>query len=119
MALGLPMTDEEICRDYRQAKDQREQIRILAELNLCKPKEIAEILVAGGCTVDKRFLLAGPAPKKPSGRPENVRAAAIDVIAALLDGTPRTEAGCLAFREQVVGVLRMVYEMEGGEADES
>lgn len=42
------MTNEEICRDYRLAKQKVKQIGILADLNDCQRKEIVEILKAGG-----------------------------------------------------------------------
>lgn len=42
------MTNEEICRDYRLAKQKVKQIGILADLNECTRKEIVEILKASG-----------------------------------------------------------------------
>lgn len=44
----MQMTNEEICRSYRQAKDKQNQIQILAELNNCKANEIREILKDSG-----------------------------------------------------------------------
>ena len=40
----MEMTNEEICRDFRQAKHKADQIQILSELNQCKPDEIVRIL---------------------------------------------------------------------------
>lgn len=40
----LMMTDGEIRTSYRQAKDQKEQIKILSELNACSVDRICEIL---------------------------------------------------------------------------
>ena len=48
----LPMTNEEICVRYRQAKDKGDQVQILAELNACQVERIIGILVANG--VDNR-----------------------------------------------------------------
>ena len=42
------MSDEEIVRNYREAKDKKKQVGILADLNVCKPEEIIEILKRGG-----------------------------------------------------------------------
>ena len=42
------MTEGEICASYRQAKDPKEQIGILADLNLCTGREIKEILHKNG-----------------------------------------------------------------------
>ena len=43
-----PMTDEEIVRSFRNAVDQKQQVRILAELNECKNSEIKRILEDAG-----------------------------------------------------------------------
>lgn len=40
----LYMTADEICKSYSEAKNRREQIRILADLNACEVKTIKEIL---------------------------------------------------------------------------
>ena len=50
----LPMTDEEILREYREAADPCKQVKILAELNATSVERIIEILVAQG--VDRRRL---------------------------------------------------------------
>lgn len=42
----MTMTDDEIIVRHRQAKDKKEQIRILAELNDCSVEEIKEIVSA-------------------------------------------------------------------------
>lgn len=44
----MEMTDKEICQEYREAKNKNQQIRILADLNLCTPREILDILTAAG-----------------------------------------------------------------------
>lgn len=35
----MEMTNEEICRSYRQAKDKNEHVARLADLNLCEKKQ--------------------------------------------------------------------------------
>lgn len=42
------MKREEIARSYRMAKNQREQINILADLNLCSSTEIKRVLIDMG-----------------------------------------------------------------------
>ena len=42
--MKLFMSEAEIVREYRQAKYKDREIRILADLNLCDPKEIREII---------------------------------------------------------------------------
>ncbi len=45
---NLVMTDEEICRNYDEAKNKKEQITILADMNVCKKSQIARILYKHG-----------------------------------------------------------------------
>lgn len=56
----MQMTDDEIVRHYREARNKAKDIPVLADLNDCKPKEIREILIRAG-------ELPQPAapPKKP------------------------------------------------------
>lgn len=49
------MTDEEICREYRLAKNKANQVTVLADQNQCDRKEILSIVEEGGETVDKRL----------------------------------------------------------------
>ncbi len=44
----MEMTNEEICRSYRLAKNKNEQVLRLADLNLCDKKTILDILTEGG-----------------------------------------------------------------------
>lgn len=41
----MEMTPEKIASEYRQAANKQKQIKILAELNLCKQREIVQILL--------------------------------------------------------------------------
>lgn len=70
------MSNEEICREYRQAKDQHRQIGILADQNKATKAEIVEILRASGEKVTgnykpKRVETAAPAIKPET--PETLR----------------------------------------------
>ena len=51
---NMVMTNEDIVRSWKEAKDRRAQIKILAELNVCSQEYIIEILKEGG--VDPRAL---------------------------------------------------------------
>lgn len=55
----MHMTNGEIVRSYREAKEKKKQIEILAELNACTTADIKKILVEGG------VQFPGPKPKKP------------------------------------------------------
>lgn len=47
----MQMTNGEIIANYRQAKNKKEQLKILAELNACTQDEIKKILLEGGLDV--------------------------------------------------------------------
>ena len=44
----MTMSDADIVKEYREAKDKKAQIGILADLNTCSRDEIKEILIKGG-----------------------------------------------------------------------
>ena len=50
----MQMTQQEIVTSFREAKDKREQIKILSQLNVCSEEEIRSILIKGG--IDGRAL---------------------------------------------------------------
>lgn len=50
----MEMTPDEILMHYKQAKDKRKQIRILADLNNCSEEDVCASLLAAG--IDKRAL---------------------------------------------------------------
>ena len=60
----MNMGENEILRDYHEAKDKFRQVRILAEQNLIKPKEMAQWLKDHGETVDRRYFSVGKTPAK-------------------------------------------------------
>lgn len=61
----MTMTKEAIVADYKQAKDKKKQVQILADLNNCKKDDIIQILKDGG--VNHRELPR--ASRKPDGDP--------------------------------------------------
>ena len=64
----MQMSDVEIVRSYREAKDKRSQVGVLAELNACSKDYIREIL--------KRSGIDAPKPgRKSTTEPEPVKAA--------------------------------------------
>lgn len=56
------MSDDEIVTSYREAKNKNAQIKILAELNACNPKEIKAVLAKAG--VLDGIATAGRKPSK-------------------------------------------------------
>lgn len=76
----MQMTENEIVRNYREAKNKREQVTILADLNRCEKEEIVEILLKNG--VDQREL---PRKRKPRKKPEeSSKHSAVDTVASVL-----------------------------------
>ena len=66
----MTMTNEEIAREYRTAKDGLKQAKILAELNQCSKEKIVEILQEQGVKVDGRLLQKGKPHASPQPKPE-------------------------------------------------
>ena len=66
----LPMSAEDIAREYRQAASQTKQIGILADLNACTKKEIAEVLLEQGCEVPKWYTKKENTAEAPDPEPE-------------------------------------------------
>lgn len=66
----MEMSNEEIVRRYKLAKNKRSQVNILAQLNCCKKDEIIEVLKQEGIT-DKQLPRAERSDKgkKKSGEP--------------------------------------------------
>jgi hypothetical protein len=67
------MTNEEICRDYRLAKNKANQVNILVDMTGYDRADILSILVNGGEQVDKRLYgnnkgAKPPAPKRPDAK---------------------------------------------------
>lgn len=63
------MNSEQICREYREAKNKKQQIGILADQNLCGKSEIIKILIEAGedmsCMEPKKKEKPKEAPKEP------------------------------------------------------
>lgn len=134
------MSNEEIVREYRQAKAPMKQIWILADENQCTKKEIVAILLEAGETVPKNFLNKPPAPKEAeddeadygpilpapaaaSAKAElyagQVAMAAVDAIARLLKKLDADdESDCWNFVAGVRGVLMLAHVLTETEDEE-
>ena len=72
----MTMTTQEIAKSYREAKDRRVQIGILADLNVCKHNEIVQVLMdAGELTAEEyeKLIRKKPGPRPKSAPPEAPR----------------------------------------------
>ena len=63
----MQMTDDEIVRHYREARNKAKDITVLADLNTCKPKEIREILIRAGELPQPVALPKKPEPPQDEG----------------------------------------------------
>lgn len=75
----MQMSNEEIVRSYREAKNKAKQLEILAELNACDTQKIKDILIGSG--MDHRRLPRGEREKTAvqteEARPEKEKRAAV------------------------------------------
>lgn len=91
------MNESEILQDYRYAKNKFHQVRVLAELNCCKTRKMAQWLVDHGEVVDKRYFREPPKKKeetmseevKTQTEPEAVPPTAPNQTAKADKGKPR------------------------------
>lgn len=67
----MEMTAHEIVRSYKEAKDKKKQVGILAQLNLCTPEDIKKILVEGG--INWRELPRGKRTQSPPQSPNEAK----------------------------------------------
>ena len=67
----MEMTELQIASEYRTGKDKTKTIKVLADLNLCSQRQIAEILQAQGEELPKAWKdkLAVPLKRPPRGKP--------------------------------------------------
>ena len=68
--MSLTMDPGEVIREYDAAKNKKEQVKVLADLNCCTAKEMAQFLADNGCEVDKRYLAKGGWSAAKSTEPE-------------------------------------------------
>jgi len=89
----VTMTNEEILRSFKQAQNQAEQVRILADLNACDVDTIKEILLSQG--VDARKL---PRERKPAA-PQKAAKASLPL--SVLQVIDREMAGLRARQAEI------------------
>lgn len=120
----MTMTNEEILRDYRGAKNRVAQIGILADLNACKKQDIVEILQAAGEKVPgnfgkkKRPPQSAPPTREQGGtkRPASGKGLTVKTLIELLKRAPDPEAGVLADGSEIRTVaMTSVWHADTGE----
>ena len=108
------MTNEEIVRDYRAAKNRTKQIGILADENMCSKRGIVDILLEMGEEVPGNFLSKGKKKAAALEQPEQeepektwltvyglmeILQQLFDGYQVFLDGDGRPREVCLIFKE--------------------
>ena len=78
----MQMTNEEIVRNYKEAKHKDSQIKILAQLNLCDPQKIKDILKDAG--VIRKYVRRDPEPKEEPAKAVPVKVAKKAALPKLL-----------------------------------
>ena len=102
----MQMTQREIVTSFREAKDKREQIKILSQLNLCPEEEIRAILIKGG--IDGRAL-----PRKKRKEPfelDKATNASEEAVQACppveeVQATPTEEAADTPEAQETAGIV--------------
>lgn len=79
------MRDSTICKEYREAKNKKEQIKILADLNLCTTKLIKEILVEGGEILPLEKVKKNSVTKEELAAGQNLPSVVIKALCNRLD----------------------------------
>lgn len=72
MESKMPMSQADIAKEYRESKNKKQQIKILADENLCKTGDIVRVLLAAGIPESELPKRPGPKPSqmKPKKKPE-------------------------------------------------
>lgn len=97
------MTGEEICRDYRLAKNRTKQIGTLAELTGKSKQEIVGILLDGGCEVPGNFIKKPKEqPEAPKAMPETVNPGNLDETASLVTELRKAYSDIEMLKETIV-----------------
>ncbi len=79
----MQMSNEEIVKNYREAKDKAKQLGILAELNACDEQKIKDILTEGGIDYrsfprSRKEKAAAPDVKQAKAKPVKEKQAAVE-----------------------------------------
>ncbi len=129
-AWSLPMSEQEIVKEYKEAASPRAQIAILADQNSCDKKTIVNILVAAGCEVPAYYKKKAaeipdqvnievktqtePEKKEPLPITVQIQLAALRAINNMVPEDFGDERGRAIFAERVAGILEFVKEVEHG-----
>lgn len=98
------MNSEQICREYREAKNKKQQIGILADQNLCGKSEIIKILIEAGEDMSCMEPKKKEKPKEASKEP--LPEAVLGVLYARLDLIDQEMAAKEEEYKQIVNFIK-------------
>ena len=120
----MEMTEEEICRSYRQAYSPSKQIKVLAELNCCKDSDIKQILKDNGYM--KKQGRPSTEPEKPLSKAERLLKAVNDEREEVKEALKPTakiedivkkpylpEAVRIALENQIIAINKQIIDLQG------
>lgn len=111
----MNMTPQEIAREYREAKDKGNQIKILADENLTDRKEIIKILREQGEITDK-------VPRSKGMRAKAAQSAAVDVPESVITACQRElvymQQGIDSRKEAIEKMEENIKELKGQIAED-
>ena len=89
----MMMKEGEICKEYREAKNRKNQIAILADLNCCEVEEIIKILLDNGMELppnmpkmqEQKAVKEEKPKEEPPEKAQNMPDAVMRVIFARMD----------------------------------
>ena len=98
----MKYADDDILQLYREAKDKTKEIKILAELNACKTKDIRDFLKSHGVEVpaDRRYKDANKAADK------DCEVADDDLTIKVAAESPKATKQRLDIPEAIIAILR-------------
>lgn len=104
----MEMTTDEIVRSFREAKDRRKQVTILAELNDCSVEEIRSTLVAGGISWRElpRAPRAGKAPNVATTEDPSESRKSPPKPRSLRKSAPRSRRRCRPSKKRLSPTVR-------------
>lgn len=119
----MQMTEQEICKEYREAKDPTHQLTILAQLNCCGKEDIVEILMRNNEPLRKRQYKKKDKPAEPKAEEtkkaanrENLKNIPVEDLDLGVKADPVdpeiSESVILAVKDRIVWVKLRISELE-------
>ena len=103
----MEMTNADIYKSWREAKDKKEQVKVLADLNCTTQEHIVEILKGQGA--DGRLL---PRKRKPAEEKEPPKTEASEPARVIIEETRRPKPRRIHEMERMAELFDVILEAE-------